>query len=90
MAHIFGKDYTKQELLERMGNIGTIAGVRTIKYEDGFAQGLRAYEIMNGAVRFTVYIDKCLDIGEFYYNGMTILSVGTPENLEETPLDPVK
>jgi len=70
MAHIFGKDYTKQELLERMGNIGTIAGVRTIKYEDGFAQGLRAYEIMNGAVRFTVYIDKCLDIGEFYYNGM--------------------
>lgn len=70
MAKVFGKEYSKKELLDLMGNIGTIAGVRCIKYKDGFARGLRAYEVVNGPIRFTAYIDKCLDIGELYYNGM--------------------
>ena len=70
MAVLFGKKYTKKELLDKMGNIGTIAGIRQIEYQDGFARGLRAYEVVNGPIRFTAYIDKCLDIGEFYYNGV--------------------
>jgi len=70
MAVLFGKNYTKKELLDKMGNIGTIAGIRQIEYQDGFARGLRAYEVVNGPIRFTAYIDKCLDIGEFYYNGV--------------------
>ena len=70
MAMLYGKNYTKKELLDKMGNIGTIAGIRQIEYQDGFARGLRAYEVVNGPVRFTAYIDKCLDIGEFYYNGI--------------------
>lgn len=78
MANVFGKNYTKQELLRRTGNIGTIAGVRTVTYQDGFAQGLRAYEVLNGALRFTVHIDKCMDIGQLYYNG-------TPLHFESRP-----
>lgn len=70
MATLYGKYYTKAELLDKMGNIGSLAGIRQITYEDGFARGLRAYEVVNGPIRFTAYIDKCLDIGEFYYNGM--------------------
>lgn len=70
MAMIYGKNYTKAQLLDKMGNIDSIAGIRQITYEDGFARGLRAYEVVNGPIRFTAYIDKCLDIGEFYYNGM--------------------
>lgn len=70
MATLFGTHYTKAELLDRLGNLGTIAGIRQIEYQDGFARGLRAYEVINGAIRFTVYIDKCMDIGEFYYNGI--------------------
>lgn len=70
MAMLYGKNYTKKELLDKMGNIGTIAGIRQIEYQDGFARGLRAYEVVNGPIRFTAYIDKCLDIGEFYYNGI--------------------
>lgn len=70
MAIINHKHYTKKELLDRMGNIGSIAGVREILYQDGFARGLRAYEVVNGAIRFTILIDKCMDIGEFYFEGM--------------------
>lgn len=72
MANIFGKEYSKAQLLDKLGNIGTLAGIRSITYQDGFAQGLRAYEVVNGPVRFVAYIDKCLDIGELYYNGIPL------------------
>jgi len=78
MAKIFGKEYTKKELLDLTGNIGTIAGVRRVEYKDGFARGLTAYEVINGPVRFTAYIDKCLDIGELYYNGMPMHFLSRP------------
>lgn len=70
MATLYGTHYTKAELLDKLGNLGTLAGIRQIEYCDGFSRGLRAYEVVNGPIRFTAYIDKCLDIGEFYYNGM--------------------
>lgn len=69
MALYNGKHYTKKELLEYLGNIGTIADVRCIEYQDGFAKGLRAYEVVNGEMRFTALIDKCMDIGEVFCNG---------------------
>lgn len=72
MATIFGKTYTKAELLNWMGNLGTVAGIRQIAYQDGFAQGLRAYEITNGNLRFTVHMDKTMDVGEVYYKGIPI------------------
>ncbi len=70
MAIIQNKQYTKAQLLDRLGHIGSIAGIREIVYQDGFARGLRAYEVINGTIRFTVLIDKCLDIGELYYEGL--------------------
>jgi hypothetical protein len=78
MAKIFGKEYTKKELMDRFGNIGTIAGVRMIEYKDGFANGLRAYEVVNGPMRFTANIDRCLDIGELYYNGIPLYFLSRP------------
>jgi len=78
MANIFGKEYTKRELLDLMGNISSIAGVRLVEYKDGFANGLRAYEVINGPMRFTAYIDKCLDIGELYYNGIPLHFLSRP------------
>lgn len=72
MATLYGTHYTRAELLDKLGNLGTLAGIRQIEYQDGFARGLRAYEVVNGAIRFTVYLDKCMDIGEFYYNGIPL------------------
>lgn len=69
MAIYNGKNYTKKELLEYVGNIGVIADVRCIEYQSGFAKGLRVYEVINGEMRFTVLIDKCMDIGEVFCNG---------------------
>lgn len=78
MAKIFGREYTKQELLDLMGNISTVAGIRRIEYKEGFARGLMAYEVVNGPIRFTAHIDKCLDIGELYYNGIPVHFLSRP------------
>lgn len=72
MANIFGKSYTKKQLLDRMGNLSTLADIRMVEFQDGFARGLRGYEVVNGALRFTVLIDKCMDICELYYNGIPL------------------
>lgn len=78
MAKIFGKEYTKHELLDLMGNISSVAAIRPMEYKEGFARGLMAYEVINGPLRFTAYIDKCLDIGELYYNGMPLHFLSRP------------
>ena len=78
MANLYGINYSKEELLDHLGNISTIASIRQISYGDGFAQGLRAYEVVNGPMRFTAYIDKCLDIGELYYQGTPMHFLAKP------------
>lgn len=78
MATIFGAQYTKNQLLDRMGNLDTIAGIRQIEFQDGMARGMRAYEVVNGPMRFVAYIDKCLDVGELYYNGMPMHFLARP------------
>lgn len=72
MAVLFGKNYTKAQLLDRMGHIGSLAGIRQLEYTDGFARNMRAYEVVNGPLRFVAYPDKCLDIGELWYNGIPL------------------
>jgi len=67
MAYYKNKFYSKQDLYQLMGNIGAVVDVRLIEYQDGFAKGLRAYDVINGDLRFTVLIDKCMDIGDLYY-----------------------
>lgn len=78
MAMVYGKNYTKKELLDRMGSIDGVAGIRQIQFQDGMARGMRAYEVTNGPMRFVAYIDKCLDIGELYYNGMPMHFLARP------------
>lgn len=72
MAIIFGENLTKKELLQRVGNIESIAGVHPIMMLSGPALGLRVFQVNCGRLRFQVLIDRCLDIGECYYDGMPI------------------
>jgi uncharacterized protein DUF4432 len=64
MAKLFGKRYTKDQLLARTGDIAQIAGVRMFTYAEGPAKGVAAAEFKTGSgFRFTALIDRCLDIG---------------------------
>jgi len=65
MARLFGVSYTRAELLERVGDIGQIAGVRFGQLEDGFERGVRTLDFRTGSgFAFTVLPDRGMDIGQ--------------------------
>lgn len=70
MARLFGRDYTRQELLTRVGDISQIAGIRLAQLEDGKERGVRIAEFRTGAgLNFTVLLDRGMDISNADYCG---------------------
>lgn len=61
-----------REELRKTGNIQQLACVREVQYLDGAAKNLRAYQVRNGNLSFTVEADKCLDLAELSYKGVNI------------------
>jgi len=75
---LFGKHYTRGQLLERVGTVNQIGGARRCRLEDGRATGTAAIEVDTGAgLRFTVLPDRGLDILRASYRG-TNLAYLTP------------
>jgi hypothetical protein len=73
MAQLFGKEFTRAELLERVGDIGQLAGVRMMKLEDGREAGVRLIEARTGTgFRFNVLPSRGMDISYAEYKGMPL------------------
>lgn len=73
MVQLFGKMYSKQELLARVGDISQIGGVRLVELADGVERGVRAAEFRTGSgLDFTVLIDRGLDISTAAYKGQPL------------------
>ena len=82
MAHLYGKDYTKAELLARVGDISQIARVKPYRLIEGREDGVFALDITNGSgLQFTVIPSRGMDISAASYNGRSLAwrsSVGDP------------
>ena len=63
---------TKKELLQVVGSVEQIGGVRDFTFNDGKMKGVRAIEINTGKVRLTVLADRCMDIAQAYYKGEAV------------------
>lgn len=61
-----------KELLRKTGNIEQLASIRKVEYLDGAAEGMRAWQIQNRELYFSVAQDKCMDILELSYRGVHI------------------
>lgn len=73
MARLFGKTWTRKQLLERVGSPEQIATVRKHTLTDGKAKGVDAVEISTGSgFRFTVLPDRALDICGAEHNGRSL------------------
>ncbi len=73
MATLFGRTYTKRELLSYLGNPGNVAGVTPVEYTQGKAKGTAALEVRTGSgLEFTLLPDKCLDIQHLRFRGVTL------------------
>ena len=73
MIKLFGTEYTKEDLLARVGDISQIAGVRLHELDDGPERGVRAATVKTGSgLEFMVLIDRGLDISTASDNGRSL------------------
>ena len=70
---MFGKEMSKSEILERVGDIEQIAQITSMELKEGDASGVRALDVRNGSgLRFLVVADRGLDITTAEYNGIPL------------------
>lgn len=73
MAHLWGKEWTRRALLERIGDIRQIADVRAVKLVDGFEEGITNLEFYTGSgLSFNALAGRGMDIGLAHYKGMPL------------------
>lgn len=74
MPQLYGRDWTRQELLRHVGEMQQVAGIRAARLEGGRAAGVHALEVNAGdGLRFTVLPDRCLDIPFLEYRGVPLV-----------------
>lgn len=73
MVDIYGQTLTRRQLAERAGSLSQVAGVRLATLSDGVERGIRMLEFRTGSgLRFTVLVDRAMDIGDCDYRGLGI------------------
>lgn len=73
MIKLFGKEFTKRELLARVGDIAQIAGVKEYIIHDSNGNGVKAADFKTGSgLNFTVLPGRGMDIGYCDYKGIPI------------------
>lgn len=73
MAKLWGEDYSKFDILRRVGDIRQLAGAQPIELMDGMERGTRAVRLYNAAgLDMTVLTDRGLSIGPLSYEGIQL------------------
>ena len=74
MPRLFGREWTRTDLTQRVGDMSQIAGIRASRLEGGRADGVRALDFTCGdGLRFTVLPDRCMDIPTLEYRGVPLV-----------------
>ena len=73
MPNLFGKQYSKQELLARIGDMSQLASVRKAELVEGRERGADLLEVFNASgLSFSVLPGRALDISSATYKGMSL------------------
>ena len=71
---LFENKYSKQEILEKVGDISQIGGIKQYEFTDGVLKGIRAVDLKNGnGLDMTVLLDRGIDIGDAKYKGASLV-----------------
>lgn len=63
-------NYKKEQWRPKVGAYRQLAGIQPFVFADGKAKGLRAFDVRNGRLRFTVLADRGMDIGQVECDGI--------------------
>lgn len=79
MPNLWGRDYTRPELLRRVGRFDQLAGVRLVTLGDGAGRGVRVLEFRTGTgFSFDVVVDRAFDIGRCELGGRPLAWISNP------------
>jgi hypothetical protein len=79
MATLFGRTYTRHQLLRRVGAVSQLGGTRLIELADGNQRGVRACDLVTGSgFQCTVLLDRGMDIGAASHCGRSLSWHGMP------------
>lgn len=73
MPSLFGRQYTKDQLLRRVGHLSQIGGINFITRENGNGRGVRWLQFRTGTgFSFDVSLDRGMDVGFCDYRGYSL------------------
>jgi hypothetical protein len=73
MPRLWGRDWTRAELLRRVGRLEQVAGARLVTLADGVARGVRVLEFRTGTgFAFDVVVDRAFDVGRCELGGRSL------------------
>ncbi len=73
MPELFGKQYTRRELMCQVGDLSQIGGIRPLELVNGNERGVRGFSFQTGSgLDFTVLADRGLDIFDARFNGASL------------------
>ncbi|MFB3895473.1 MAG: aldose 1-epimerase family protein [bacterium] len=73
MSNLFNKPYPKKKLMQYIGNISQVGGLKHYEIASGPGKGVGAVDFKTGTgFEFTVLLDRGMDISEARYNGQSL------------------
>lgn len=73
MAELFGRKYTREELLAHVGDISQVARAKPYRLVEGHEDGLSAIDVVTGGgLAFTILPSRGMDISSASYNGRSL------------------
>lgn len=73
MVELYGRSMSRRDVAAAAGDLSQFAGVRLMTLADGLERGIRMLEFRSGTgLRFTVLVDRALDIADCEYCGMAV------------------
>jgi len=73
MATVFNREWSKAELISRVGQMDQLAGIGLLEVVDGKARGCQMLEVWTGSgLRFQVNAERALDISSCDFKGLPL------------------
>jgi hypothetical protein len=73
MSKLFGREYSKRQLLDLVGDMSQLAGVRRAELVEGNERGADLIEVFNASgFCFSILPGRSLDIASAHYKGMSL------------------
>lgn len=90
MAQLFGRSWSRSELLAHVGDLSQLAGIRLGEWGDGVERGVRVADVRTGTgLELTVLLDRGMDLGPASYRGIPLAWISPAGFAHPAYFDPV-